>query len=137
MIFLNTINLALAWPERSIKIVTPFAAGNASDVVARKFAEKLQQKLKMDKYSSETQMKTFMYNRTGYDNESELRQRSEMVEMRENIELMKAMGLTDDDDIFTKTEALIDDAEIEHDEYDIITEENEEDYGDGNTFDEY
>ena len=36
---------AVAWPEKPIKIIAPFSAGNGSDVAARYFAEKLEEKL--------------------------------------------------------------------------------------------
>lgn len=36
---------AQSWPERSVRIVTPFAAGAASDVVTRLIADKLSQRL--------------------------------------------------------------------------------------------
>ena len=38
---------AVAWPEKPIKIIAPFSAGNGSDVAARYFAEKLEEKLKL------------------------------------------------------------------------------------------
>ena len=41
---------AVAWPEKPIKIIAPFSAGNGSDVAARYFAEKLEEKLKVRVY---------------------------------------------------------------------------------------
>ena len=37
-----------AWPERTVTIVTPFAAGGIADVVARLTAERLQSSLKQN-----------------------------------------------------------------------------------------
>ena len=41
-------NAQAAWPERTVTIVTPFAAGGIADVVARLTAERLQSTLKQN-----------------------------------------------------------------------------------------